>query len=67
MMGDGVDRLKENSAGWANDVNKFVSKQKKGLMMGGEFCTALLVAFCDLLRINYSLTWTSAVKRGLGF
>jgi len=38
MMGEGVDRLEENSAGWAEDVNKFVAKQKKGLMMGGEFC-----------------------------
>jgi len=35
IMGDGVDRLEENSAGWASDVNKFVAKQKRGLMMGG--------------------------------
>lgn len=37
IMGDGVDRLEENSAGWASDVNKFVAKQKRGLMMGGKF------------------------------
>jgi len=36
MMGEGVDRLEENSAGWAEDVNKFVARQKRGLMMGGE-------------------------------
>jgi syntaxin-binding protein 5 len=34
VMGDSVDRLESNSSGWAEDVNKFVGKQKKNLMMG---------------------------------
>lgn len=35
IMGDNMDRLESNSAGWADDVSKFVSKQKKNLVMGG--------------------------------
>ena len=38
IMGDSMERLEENSAGWAEDVNKFVSRQKRNLVMGGEFC-----------------------------
>ncbi|KAF2799493.1 hypothetical protein K505DRAFT_294468 [Melanomma pulvis-pyrius CBS 109.77] len=34
VVGDSMNSLEENSAGWANDVNKFVNKQKKGLVMG---------------------------------
>ncbi|KAF1988323.1 hypothetical protein K402DRAFT_392075 [Aulographum hederae CBS 113979] len=34
IMGDKVDRLENNSAGWADDVSKFVAKQKRGLVMG---------------------------------
>lgn len=34
IMGDGMDRMQENSQGWADDVNKFVGKQKKNLIMG---------------------------------
>ena len=33
-MGDGMQNLQENSAGWADDVSKFVSKQKRGLVLG---------------------------------
>jgi syntaxin-binding protein 5 len=29
-----MNNLQENSAGWADDVNKFVNKQKRGLVMG---------------------------------
>lgn len=33
-VGDSMNNLQENSAGWAEDVNKFVNKQKRGLVMG---------------------------------
>jgi hypothetical protein len=29
-----MDNLSANSAGWADDVNKFVNKQKRGLVTG---------------------------------
>ena len=34
LMGDNMDNLQQQSQGWADDVNKFVSKQKRGLVMG---------------------------------
>jgi syntaxin-binding protein 5 len=34
IVSDGMDNLSQNSAGWADDVNKFVSKQKRGFVMG---------------------------------
>ncbi|KAJ4412803.1 Lethal(2) giant larvae sro7 [Didymella pomorum] len=33
-VGDSMDNLSQNSAGWADDVNKFVNKQKRGLVTG---------------------------------
>jgi syntaxin-binding protein 5 len=35
IMGDTMDKVQENSAGWADDVNKFVSKQKRNMILGG--------------------------------
>lgn len=35
MMGDNMENLQEQSAGWANDVNKFISKQKRNVVLGG--------------------------------
>lgn len=35
MMGDNMDNLQEQSAGWADDVNKFIGKQKRNVIMGG--------------------------------
>lgn len=35
IMGDSVDKMSENSAGWADDVNKFVNKQKRNVILGG--------------------------------
>ncbi len=37
IMGDSIEKLEDNSSSWANDVNKFVSKQKKKAVMGGKF------------------------------
>lgn len=34
QVGDSMDSLQQNSAGWADDVNKYVSKQKRGFIMG---------------------------------
>lgn len=36
ITGDSIDKLEDNSSGWANDVNKFVGKQKKKAVMGGK-------------------------------
>lgn len=35
IMGDSTDRMLDNSQGWADDVNKFVSKQKRNVLLGG--------------------------------
>ena len=37
-----MDKLEDNSQGFANDVNKFVKDQKKAAVKGCEFC----VIFC---------------------
>lgn len=34
IMGDSTDKVEESSSNWADDVNKFVSKQKKKAVMG---------------------------------
>jgi hypothetical protein len=34
IMGDSMDNLERNSAGWADDVGKFVQKQKRNMVMG---------------------------------
>lgn len=34
IMGDSMDKVQENSSGWADDVNKFVSKQKRNFVLG---------------------------------
>ncbi len=34
IMGDGMDKMQENSQGWAEDVSKFVGKQKRNMMLG---------------------------------
>ncbi|KAF2129867.1 hypothetical protein P153DRAFT_366368 [Dothidotthia symphoricarpi CBS 119687] len=33
-VGDSMDNLQQNSAGWAQDVNKYVNKQKRGFVLG---------------------------------
>ncbi|KFZ14763.1 hypothetical protein V501_03070 [Pseudogymnoascus sp. VKM F-4519 (FW-2642)] len=40
VMGDTMERTQENSAGWADDASKFVSKQKRNLLfksVAGKF------------------------------
>ena len=36
IMGDTMDKLEENSSGWADDVSKFVNQQKRKAVMGGK-------------------------------
>jgi hypothetical protein len=37
FAGDNMDRLEETSSGWAKDVNKYVSNQKKKAVLGGKY------------------------------
>lgn len=41
VMGDSMDKLEENSSGWANDVSKYVSQQKKKVLLGGRHISFL--------------------------
>lgn len=35
IMNDSMESMSEQSAGWADDVSKYVSKQKKSMVLGG--------------------------------
>ncbi|KUI72337.1 hypothetical protein VM1G_07995 [Cytospora mali] len=35
IMGDNMENLNDNSQGWADDVNKFIGKQKRNVVLGG--------------------------------
>ncbi|KAI3402052.1 hypothetical protein diail_4026 [Diaporthe ilicicola] len=35
IMGDNMESLNDQSQGWADDVNKFIGKQKRNVVMGG--------------------------------
>ncbi|KAL3426353.1 SNARE-dependent exocytosis protein [Phlyctema vagabunda] len=35
IMGDSMDKVQENSQGWADDVSKYVGKQKRNVILGG--------------------------------
>ncbi|UNI17839.1 Lethal(2) giant larvae sro7 [Purpureocillium takamizusanense] len=34
LMGDGMDDLQQQSQGWADDVSKYINKQKRNMVMG---------------------------------
>jgi len=34
IMGDSMESLENNSQGWADDVSKFVGRQKRGAVTG---------------------------------
>ena len=36
LMGDSMEKLEDNSAGFADDVGKFINKQKRKAVMGGK-------------------------------
>lgn len=35
LMEDNMENLNDNSQGWADDVNKFIGKQKRNVVLGG--------------------------------
>lgn len=35
LMGDSMNNLEDQSAGWAEDVSKYISKQKRNVILGG--------------------------------
>ncbi len=47
IMGDNMERLEESSAGWADDVSKFVNQQKRKAVMGCKLglCMSYLAVF----------------------
>ena len=51
LAGDNVEKLEDNSAGWADDVNKYVSSQKKKAVMGCKL-SLLPVKFRVLSRVG---------------
>ena len=61
IMGDSMDNLEETSSKWTDDVNKFVSSQKKKAVMGREFHTL------DLFEGHYLLTKILVIGSKLGF
>ena len=42
LAGDNMEKLEDNSAGWADDVNKYVSSQKKKAVMGGKWSVSFV-------------------------
>lgn len=51
IMGDSMDNLERSSAGWAEDVGKFVQKQKRNMVMGGmHLALNVLLIFTDLFQ-----------------
>lgn len=38
IMGESMQSLESNSSGWADDVSKFVSQQKKNAVTGRKSC-----------------------------
>ena len=51
IMGDSIDKLEDNSSSWANDVSKYVSKQKKKAVIGGKHS---LHSFASLLSHQFN-------------
>ena len=47
IMGDSMDKLEESSSNWADDVNKFVSNQKKKAVMGSTSFTSAIARHVD--------------------
>ena len=60
-----MDRVEENSARWGDDVNKFVGKTKKKVVMGGESSWPGFQVSCYFSRRNADSS--VAVRGTLGF
>ena len=52
LAGDNMDKLEDNSQGFADDVSKYVNKQKKKAVMGSKFW----ILRCQLIFKGNSLT-----------
>lgn len=52
IMGDTMNNLEESSSNWANDVSKFVSRQKRNAAGGSKLC----LAYCLSSRESSLLT-----------
>jgi len=46
MLGDNMSNLEQNSASWAEDVNKFVGRQKRNAATGSEYCLPFCMSCC---------------------
>jgi hypothetical protein len=59
LVGDSMESLEKNSSNWLDDVNKFVSKQKRGAATGREYlpCTC----FISRVMIVASLTGSDVI------
>ena len=64
LAGDSMDRLEDNSEGFASDVNKYVKDQKKKMVMGGELSPNL--CFKPIYCANYA-DWYKAISSKFGF
>jgi len=63
LAGDNMDKLEDNSQGFADDVGKFVSQQKKKAVMGSEYS----VSNHDILSLGGRLIWFTVIGSKLGF
>ena len=57
LMGYSIDKLEDNSSGWANDVNKYVGSQKKVAVMGSKFYTSIYLFLYLITLICHSSDW----------
>ena len=69
LAGDSMDKLEDNSQGWANDVNKFVKDQKKAAVKG---CTCQKQTPHHPFLVSGMSYWTNAddvqlLRANLGF
>ena len=62
IMGDSMDNLEESSSKWTDDVNKFVSNQKKKAVMGREY-----LHNCVILGRRCILMFDAVIGSKLGF
>lgn len=54
ILGDSMDRLEQNSTKWGDDVNKFVSNQKKKAVMGSKYLVSHIYQVHQKLIYSYS-------------
>ena len=66
LAGDNMDKLEDNSQGFADDVNKFVSSQKKKAVMGCKSICSSFGSSVSRLQYNCLLMWI-VIGSKLGF